>query len=668
MAQDNIFGPYPTEREVVADNVSIASGYSQSIQSAPAVTSVITAEQIKNMGARDLYDVLQTVPGFFLAQNIAGIEPIIVVRGFWSSFNQTVLILLDGIPQTNDLSGDRLAVLGLLPLDMIDRIEIIRGPGSALYGADAFSAVINIITRQTPPDKTQITLGGGSLQTYDARWMSGGRVGNFDIVGAFEYKASDGDAPFIVADLQTSIDHLFGTRASLAPGLSNTNQHLFGALVNVTGDHTSLMLRTSLGRDIGMGIGLAAALDPYGTIDTNTFEGRFEWRTNGDQWKAKVIFDELFYQTLINNAHLFPPGAFNLFPDGVISNSNIQLQKTRLQSIVEYTGWPSHHFSLGFGAETNRIKQNSESRNYTLINGLTIPLGTVQAIEDPNLLSFGGRAFSNDLQFIYLQDEWHLYQDWALTWGVRYDHYSDYGHQFSPRIALVWDASPYLSAKLLYGRGFRGPSLVDTRSRQSPLILGNPDLKPEQLESVELAFDYRIHPDLLARLALFYQETSDQIRLLNNEGFTLTPTNVAHQIGHGMELETLWDIDQQTQFYGSYSYQDNQDQTTNTDIGYAPHHLLLARLQRQQKPWFFSIQARYVGLRDRGFTDPRPRTEPYTIIDGLVRYEIASDFEVSFDIRNLFDADAVDDSPGVLLPSDIPLSGRTFYFTLLHRF
>lgn len=177
------------------------------------------------------------------------------------------------------------------------------------------------------------------------------------------------------------------------------------------------MLRTSLGRDIGMGIGLAAALDPYGTIDTNTFEGRFEWRTNGDQWKAKVIFDELFYQTLINNAHLFPPGAFNLFPNGVISNSNIQLQKTRLQSRVEYTGWPSHHFSLGFGAETNRIKQNSESRNYTLINGLTIPLGTVQAIEDPNLLTFGGRTFSNDLQFIYLQDEWHLYQDWALTWG-----------------------------------------------------------------------------------------------------------------------------------------------------------------------------------------------------------------------------------------------------------
>jgi outer membrane receptor for ferrienterochelin and colicin len=84
MAQDNVFGPYPTQRESVAENVSVVSGYSQSIQSAPAVTTVVTAQQIKDIGARDLYDVLRTVPGFFLGQNTSGIEPIITVRGFTS--------------------------------------------------------------------------------------------------------------------------------------------------------------------------------------------------------------------------------------------------------------------------------------------------------------------------------------------------------------------------------------------------------------------------------------------------------------------------------------------------------------------------------------------------------------------------------------------------------
>ena len=111
--------------------MSVASGYSQPIRTAPAVTTVITAQQIKDIGARDLYDVLRTVPGFFLGENTIQTEPIISVRGFKSAFNQTVLFLLDGIPQTNQVTGDRLGVLGDVPLDMIERVEIMRGPGSA---------------------------------------------------------------------------------------------------------------------------------------------------------------------------------------------------------------------------------------------------------------------------------------------------------------------------------------------------------------------------------------------------------------------------------------------------------------------------------------------------------------------------------------------------------
>ncbi len=451
MAQEDVFGPYPTQRESVAENVSVVSGYSQSIQSAPAVASVITAQQIKDLGARDLYDVLRTVPGFFLGQNTSGIEPIITVRGFTSSFNQNVLILLDGIPQTDRVSGDRFAVLGQVPLDIIDRVEIMRGPGSALYGADAYSAVIDVITRRTPPEQTQITMGGGSRQTRDARLLGGGRAGDFDIVGALEYKASDGDAPLIAADSQTTLDARFGTHASLAPGPANTHQRLFGAQLNMTGKNTTLMLRSSLNRDMGMGVGLAAALDPFGAVDTDTFEGRFEWQTIQNDWTARVVFDHVLYRISLNNAHYFPPGAFDSFPNGVITNSETRQHNTRLQSVVEYTGLPAHHLSFDIGAETGKTKQNSESRNYTLVNGLIFPLGSTQDISDPNLMTFGAREFSHDLQFVYLQDEWTLDPNWRLTWGARYDHYSDFGDQFNPRMALVWDTTSYLTTKLLYG-------------------------------------------------------------------------------------------------------------------------------------------------------------------------------------------------------------------------
>ncbi len=666
---DDYFGPHSITREDIAENiVSVASGYNQPIRTAPAVTTVITAQQIKDIGARDLWDVLKTVPGFFLGENTIQTEPIISVRGFKSSFNQTVLFLLDGIPQTNPVTGDRAAVLGVVPLDIIERVEIMRGPGSALYGADAYSAVVNVITRRAPPDQTQVTLGVGSQQTRDARWFGGGRASNFKIVGALEYRETDGNAPLIAADSQTILDGLFGTQASLAPSEANTHLRLFGAQLNVTSENIAMMLRTSLGRDLGMNVGLANALDPFGRVDITTVEGRFAWTTHRDDWVAKILLDELFYQSVLNNAHYFPPGAFVIFPEGVIASSDTQQYETRLQGTAEYTGWPSHHLSFGLGTVTGKTRQNSESRNYTSVDGALIPLANTQTIHDPNPLMFGGREFSHDLQFFYLQDQWTLVPNWILTLGVRYDHYSDFGDQFNPRIALVWDTSPYLTTKLIYGKGFRGPSLVDTYSRQAPAFIGNPDLDPERIESFELAFDYQFRPDLMTRLNLFHQETDDQIQIVNVGGLSSTPMNVAQQIGRGVELEARWDIDPHTRLYGSYSYQDSTDETTGTDVGYSPHHILYARLQHRQTPWFFSVQAWYIGQRDRGVQESNPPAKTYTLVDGLVRYEFTPAFEVGFQMRNLFNADVEDAVPGSALPVDIPLPGRTYYFTVTGRF
>ncbi|MDV7393656.1 TonB-dependent receptor plug domain-containing protein, partial [Arthrospira platensis SPKY1] len=133
------------------DTVSIATGRAQSIQTAPAVASVITAEQIRDTGARDLIDILRQVPGFFLGETANPFGPAVAVRGFTSAFNQTTLFMVDGVPQTELVFGDRFTALGKIPLDGIERVEVIRGPGSALYGADAFSAVVNIITRREVP-------------------------------------------------------------------------------------------------------------------------------------------------------------------------------------------------------------------------------------------------------------------------------------------------------------------------------------------------------------------------------------------------------------------------------------------------------------------------------------------------------------------------------------
>ena len=115
--------------------VSIATGNAQPISKAPAVASVITAADIREMGARDIDDVLETVPGLHVSRRVVGNNPIYTFRGVYSEANPQVLMLINGISITNLFIGDRNQVWGGMPVESISRIEVIRGPGSAVYGA-----------------------------------------------------------------------------------------------------------------------------------------------------------------------------------------------------------------------------------------------------------------------------------------------------------------------------------------------------------------------------------------------------------------------------------------------------------------------------------------------------------------------------------------------------
>lgn len=645
------------------ETVSIATGRPQSIQTAPAVASVITAEDIRNTGARDLADILKQIPGIYVGHTATAFGPAMAVRGFISAFNQTTLFMLDGIPQTELVFGDRFSALGKIPLDSIERVEVIRGPGSALYGADAYSAVVNIITRREAPERGQLVFGGGSDGTRDIRALAGGRWGDVKIAGALEYYETDGYAPLIEADQQTRLDTLFGTRASLAPGTANLRRREFGALVNFTGSRTALSLRASAWRDLGMGIGLAAALDPFGGIDSTLVEGRLAWHDRRDDWGFESALSGRILNYRADNWHFLPPGTLGLFPEGVIFNAEFDERFLRWSGTLDYAGLPGHAIALGLGAETGEATLRAESRNYALSNGVILPIGPVQ-----DTLSGASPTTSRDLLFAYLQDEWRFHPDWTFTWGLRYDRYSDFGDTVNPRAALVWNARHDLTLKWLYGRGFRAPTPAEREARQLPALQVNPGLRPERVDAVEWALDYHPRLDLRVRFNLFYHETDDQIRYQNSGGPAFRPENVGRQTGRGAEIEGWWDITRHIQLYGAYAFQDNIDETTGEDAGYTPHHQVLARAQARYHPWLLAVQGRYVGDRDRVAEDPRPKPETYAFLDVFARHEFSNRWEASLDIRNLLDAEVRDAGLGTSFPGDIPLPGRTFYFSLTGRF
>jgi len=148
--------------------VSIATGAKQPLSRAPGVASVITAADIEAMGATDLDEVLESVPGLHVARSSQGYSPVYVVRGVNLGFNPQVLVLINGIPLTTVYAGNRGNLWGGYPIENIARVEVLRGPGSALYGADAVAGVINIITKTAQDiDGTRLGARTGTFHTHD---------------------------------------------------------------------------------------------------------------------------------------------------------------------------------------------------------------------------------------------------------------------------------------------------------------------------------------------------------------------------------------------------------------------------------------------------------------------------------------------------------------------
>jgi iron complex outermembrane receptor protein len=204
------------------DFISIAIGEEQPIAKAPAVASVITAAEIKRLGAKDIDQVLETVPGLHIGRDFIGYNSQYVFRGIHADFNPQVLMLVNGIPITNLFQGDRNVVWGGMPVEAISRMEIIRGPGSALYGADAFAGVINIVTKT--PDELQTSSVGLSIGSFATRqlWASGaGSSGELNYSAIIELGKTDGSDAKIVADGQSIFDFITGTSVSSAPGRVN---------------------------------------------------------------------------------------------------------------------------------------------------------------------------------------------------------------------------------------------------------------------------------------------------------------------------------------------------------------------------------------------------------------------------------------------------------------
>ncbi len=293
--------------------VTIATGVRQSLTKAPGVVSVITAKDIEDIGARDLDEVLEIIPSLHVSRETQGYRPIYTIRGIYSGRNPEVLMLINGIPITALYTGDRGFGWGGMPINMISRIEVIRGPGSAVYGADAVAGVINLITKTKKDiDGTEVGARLGNFNTYEGWVLHGDNWNGFDMATSLEYLATDGQNSIIDADAQTAYDKIYNTHASLAPGSVSTGGKSIDARIDAKKGEWQARAGYQGRRDLGVGSGLTQALVPeaYFMSERKNADLTYHNQNVAPNWDitAQASYLDVDFQLFENRA--FPRGAF----------------------------------------------------------------------------------------------------------------------------------------------------------------------------------------------------------------------------------------------------------------------------------------------------------------------------------------------------------------------
>ncbi len=624
--------------QLPVESVSGVSKYDQSIRQAPASVTVFTAADIRNYGWRTLADALRSAPGVHIRND--RFYEYVGNRGFTTpyNYNARTLVLVDG-HRINDAIYQQGSVSTefLLDPDLIERIEIIRGPGSSVYGSNAFNGAINII-----PKKGRDLAGGQAAVSVDSTPGAKGRVSVGDrTLNGVEYlisaTASDsrGESDFALPQAWRDSTGSSETHADNADG---TQQRQLYARVSWRG----LESEAAYGK---------RQKEVLPTVYTTLLEPNATATDERGYWLLRASGEPL--------------------PDATLT----------LQTAVDY-----YHFDgdyvidqgasgfQPFHSESNAVSLNHEVRwHQTFIEGHSLLLGTElqNNLRQTNETIAATPADSRRVDETscnvspFAQIDYQLAKPLILSTGARFDSYSTGESRLSPRAGLIWAATRSTTLKLLYGESFRVPNLEERFPTDASTVV-NPNLGPETNRSWELSCDQQLSKTWTADVHLYHSVSDQLITYVETVPGTSSSSNAGNYVTQGVELGGSGRFDSGLQLRGSATVQHTEDTLTSTEVGDAPQ--LLGKLNVSTPlgyRWLrASAELQYVGSRYT-FNDPRGGVDDYLTTNLTLRAApVWRHWEIALSVYNVANArwsDSTDDGKIVTPP-------RTFRLSLVRDF
>jgi iron complex outermembrane receptor protein len=509
--------------------ITTASRYQEKISDTPASVVLITAQQIKQRRYQNLLDVLKDLPSVDIQEKRHQIENnLITFRGHLHS--NKFLILQDGV-RIDSPTGEALAIADNFPLYAAKQIEILYGPAAAVYGTEAFSGVINIIT-QTPEEINGIKVSGkvGSYDTYSGQLLTGKRFNNnFAIEVGGHFQTAD------YADLASQYPNSYAKVDALTLGKKLYRSAAQREDFNAEQESHSVFVKMQLGENLTLGYqrGYLDAPSTTGERPSKTiYDPASRWITETNRVYGK--YDFKFSDDLTANT-LFYYSRYEIDPRSKFKNINVDYidsyiyafgDKLALDQQFQYKFNKTHKLTGGFLYEKfSSIPKTTDLAQPYNVNKAPNQQGLYHIGTNNTLpIEINELNYNNLATYFQLQSAWT--EQFSTTLGLRYDHGSRYGSTFNPRIGLVYQPFESTSFKLLYGEAFRAPNPMDTSeiygifsSKQNAqgqytssfFRAPNQNLQPEKSRTLEFELSHLISKDFTLSLTGYYTKLQNLI-------------------------------------------------------------------------------------------------------------------------------------------------------------
>lgn len=681
---------------LINDVSDLATNHSLNVDYLPSVVSVIDAQTYLDSGIKTLAEALDMLPGFQIQLSPMGYT-MTTIRGFKNPnayLSDKLKIYIDGVAIHNEVSGSSNFYMDF-PMQLVEKIEVLRGPGSTTHGAGAFYSTINVITKLgNNKNENSISLQGGSYKyaSFAANFHT--TSGNWELLsdGYFEQN----EKAIFIKELQSESNKAY------------TDEHMknFSVAFNAQNGGFEFLTRIKNSR--------------YGNF--YSFEGEIDPKQDKDH-SNRYIFSQLSYKTALYDFQLETKagvshrefqassnmyyGITNKFElvdihnidDAFLYSEDIHEENFNAELLLSVPKTLSNSITVAAGARAVRITHDKfhNSVEEAIANNKSAIVQHINyndfRYREENEPAYWANPTTTllpkntkrDIGFAYLQDLISIGDNIDLNIGLRADHYSDFGLQLSKRAGLVYRAHDKLIFKLLYGSAFRTPSFIEAyQNGHINSRAGDSNIKAEETNTFEAVVIYLPNFNHKISLSSFYSQLNNVIDL---EELSYTPSgyqNYDYRVSKGVEFEYYYHPRNHHNLYLNASYIES-DYTLPVDDDSATIEQSMPDISKVmiKGVYLYSFNKKLsFGTTWKYFSETTstklewiinneskdPTVDAYHVIDETISYKFSPSSEAKVSIKNLFDSDVRVPSYYYGVAGGLKREGRNYLLSYIQKF